>query len=269
MKHRVRKKTEGKHFDKYELYREAVQSPETDVEFLVQVYEELKGKKPKSLREDFCGTFALCAEWVKLDKKHMAYGVDIDPEPMSYGMNNYYPKLSENEKKRLFLVEGNVLESKLPSADFAVAMNFSYFCFKSREMMKRYFKNVYNSVNKNGLFLVDVFGGTQCTDAIVDRNAKKGFVYYWDQQGFDPVSAEALFYIHFKVGSQKIEKAFSYDWRMWTIPELRELMAEAGFKKTHVYWEGTDSKGGGNGIFTRTEKGESCLSWIAYIIGEK
>lgn len=269
MSHRVRKKKEGYFFDKYALYREAVQSPDTDVEFLHQVYTELRGKKPKVLREDFCGTFALSAEWVKLNKNHVAYGVDIDPEPMSYGMKTYYPQLQASQQKRLHLVEGNVLKVKLPPADFSVAMNFSYFCFKSRDVMKQYFKNVYQSLNKEGLFLVDMFGGTQCTDAIVDRTQKKGFVYYWDQQGFDPVTHEALFYIHFKVGKYKIDKAFTYDWRMWTIPEIRDIMTEVGFTKTHVYWEGTDKNGGGDGVFTRTEKGESCLSWIAYVIAEK
>ena len=56
---------------------------------------------------------------------------------------------------------------------------------------------------------------------------------------------------------------------MWSIPELRELLAEVGFKKTHIYWEGTNRKGFGNGIFTRTEKGEPCESWIAYVVAEK
>ncbi|MFN7903792.1 MAG: class I SAM-dependent methyltransferase [Pseudobdellovibrionaceae bacterium] len=269
MSNRVRKKTLSAHFDKYDLYREAVQSPDTDVLFLQDVYQELRNKKPKVLREDFCGTFALSAEWIKLDKKHVAYGIDIDPEPMAYGMKNYYSKLTPTQQKRLHLIEGNVLTSKLPLADFSVAMNFSYFCFKSREVMKQYFKNALQSLNKNGLFLVDLFGGTQCTDAIVDRTKKKGFLYFWDQQGFDPVSHEALFYIHFQVGKQKMEKAYTYDWRMWSIPEIREIMTEVGFKKTHVYWEGTNKSGGGNGIFTRTEQGESCLSWIAYVIGEK
>ena len=56
---------------------------------------------------------------------------------------------------------------------------------------------------------------------------------------------------------------------MWSLPELREILAEVGFKKTHVYWEGTTKSGEGNGVFTRTEKGEACESWIAYIAAEK
>ncbi|MEZ0392177.1 MAG: class I SAM-dependent methyltransferase, partial [Pseudobdellovibrionaceae bacterium] len=116
----------------------------------------------------------------------------------------------------------------------------------------------------------DCFGGSQCYDAIEEPTKHRGFTYYWDQTGFDPVSNRALFYIHFKPkGGKKVEKVFTYDWRMWSIPELREILEEVGFKKTHVYWEGTTKAGEGDGIFTRTEKGESCLSWIAYIAAEK
>lgn len=256
-------------FDKYKLYHDSVQSTETDALFLEKVFRDLKGKKAKTFREDFCGTFALSCDWIKLNKNHRAIGVDLDPEPMEYGRRTYLSKLKQEQQKRLQLVEGNVLTSKLPPADLVAAMNFSYFIFKTRSLMKRYFQNVHRSLNKEGVFLVDLFGGSQCYDSIEDRTPHKGFSYYWDQTGFDPVSNEAVFHIHFKVGKTKVEKVFTYDWRLWSIPELREIMHEVGFKKTHIYWEGTNKQGGGNGIFTRTEKGEPCLSWIAYIVAEK
>ena len=56
---------------------------------------------------------------------------------------------------------------------------------------------------------------------------------------------------------------------MWSIPELREMMLEVGFRKTYVYWEGTTRSGEGNGNFTRAEIGEECQAWIAYVVGEK
>ena len=96
------------------------------------------------------------------------------------------------------------------------------------------------------------------------------FLIFWDQSSFDPMSHYAQFDIHFKLKREKKRcKVFSYDWRMWSIPELRELLLEAGFVKTHVYWEGTTKDGEGDGIYTRTEKGESCPSWTAYIVSEK
>jgi hypothetical protein len=206
---------------------------------------------------------------VKLNPRNEAIGVDLDPEPMAYGRQNYLAPMKPDQQRRVHLYERNVLHPNLPRADIALAMNFSYFCFKSREVMKLYFSNVFKSLNKDGVFFIDVFGGAQCQGAIEDTIRLKGFTYYWDQTGFDPISNEALFYIHFRVGGKKIERVFKYDWRLWTIPELREILADVGFKKTHIYWEGTARDGSGNGIFTRAEKGEACDSWIAYIVAEK
>ncbi|MFN7455209.1 MAG: class I SAM-dependent methyltransferase [Pseudobdellovibrionaceae bacterium] len=267
---RVHKIGKKKLFDKYELYQKAVQSAETDVEFLRKVYREIRKKDPQLLREDFCGTFALSCEWIKLNKNFSAIGVDLDPEPLEYGKAHGFKKLNESQQKRLRLIEQNVLKSGLPTADIAIAMNFSYFVFKSREIMKQYFQNVYKSLKKNGIFVVDCFGGSHCFEANEEKTNYKAFTYFWDQASYDPVTSRAQFYIHFKMkGQPKRERVFIYDWRMWSIPELREIMQEVGFKKTHVYWEGTTKKGEGDGVFTRTEKGEECQSWIAYIAAEK
>ena len=78
-------------------------------------------------------------------------------------------------------------------------------------------------------------------------------------------------YIHYKVKGvkKKYLNVFSYDWRMWSVPELRELMEDVGFTDTHVYWEGTTDDGEGDGEFKSVSQGEDCESWIAYIVGEK
>lgn len=268
---RVRKIGQEQHFDKYDLYFKAVQSPETDVEFFQKVYRELKKKSPRTMREDFCGTFALSCAWAQANKNHQAIGVDFDPEPLEYGRRKFQMRrMSDTQTKRVQLHEMNVLTGKLPPADISVAMNFSYFVFLSRETLKKYFANVFKSTKPGGLFILDTFGGQLCYSANEENTKLKGFTYYWDQQGFDPVSNRAMFYIHFKVkGQKKRERVFKYDWRMWSIPELREILSEVGFKRTHVYWEGTTAKGEGDGVFSRTEKGEACDSWIAYVVAEK
>lgn len=257
-------------FDKYAFYNQSVQSAADDVKFYRKVYKQIrKGKLPTVLREDFCGTGAISCEWVKLDKTHKSCGLDLDSEPMNYGREHYISKLNESQQSRAVLIKKDVLSRDLPSADIVVAVNFSYFFFKKREILKRYFENVYKSLNHNGLFVLDIFGGTQCTDAIEDKTRHKNFTYYWDQKNFDPVSNEAYFEIHCGYKGKKHEGVFAYDWRMWSIQEIREIMEEVGFQGTKIYWEGTDSKGRGNAIFLPVEKGEACLSWIAYIAGIK
>ncbi len=258
--------------EKYNLYIQAVQSPQTDVLFYQEKYKELiyyRSGQKLTLREDFCGTGIISTEWVKLNKNFYSYGIDLDPEPMAFGQEEFVSKLSTDQQKRIKLIKKNVLSQGLPKSDIVAAVNFSYFLFKDRSTLKDYFRNVFKSLNKKGVFVIDIFGGSQCMDAITDKIKHKKFVYYWEQKGFDPVTNFANFSINFKVGNQMYKDVFTYDWRMWSISELREIMDEVGFKETKVYWEGTNRLGGGNGVFSEVEKGEACLSWIAYIVGVK
>ncbi len=257
-------------FDKYAIYKRAVQSPDNDVEFLRDTYRELKGRLPLTLREDFCGTFSICCEWIKLGAKFRAHGVDLDYEPIHYGLGNNLPKLSPAQRARFEVHQENVLSPGLPHADVICAMNFSYFIFKERAMLRAYFENCLTTLHPGGILVADCFGGSLCQESNEEKTKMRGFIYYWDQESFDPVSNHAVFHIHFKLdGRKKVENVFSYDWRMWSIPEIRELMLDAGFRKTHVYWEGTTRSGDGNGVFKPVEKGEECQAWIAYIVGEK
>ncbi len=263
-------KSVPKGFDKYFYYINSVQNPSGDAEFFRDTYKELKKKPAKTLREDFCGTFAICCEWVKLDKNHVATGVDLDKEPIEYGKKNYLTKLSDEQQSRITVLNKNVLDQGLPKSDIIVAQNFSYFLFKKRDQLKEYFSNCLKKLNDDGIFLIDCFGGSQCQEAIEEETEFENFSYFWDQLNFNPITNEADFAIHFKPkGKAKIENVFCYDWRLWSLPELREILEEVGFKKTQVYWEGTDKDGEGDGIFTPTEKGEECESWIAYIVSEK
>jgi hypothetical protein len=67
-----------------------------------------------------------------------------------------------------------------------------------------------------------------------------------------------------------MRRAFEYSWRMWTLPEIRELLAEAGFRRSTVYWEGTEEDTDeGDGEFTPNDTGEADLAWIAYIVAER
>lgn len=257
-------------FDKYKYYIESVQNPASDAEFFLKTYKTLKKKTPKSLREDFCGTFSICCEWVKLDKNFTAVGVDLDTDPIEYGKKYYLPKLTPDQQSRVKVLNKNVLDKTLPQTDMIAALNFSFFLFKKREVLKKYFENCLKSLNKDGVFIIDCFGGGQCQAAIEEETEYKEFSYFWDQTNFNPITHEAEFFIHFKLKNKpKMEKLFYYDWRMWTLAELTDILNEVGFKKSEVYWEGNDSKGGGNGVFTPSKKGEECDSWIAYIVSEK
>jgi len=260
-------------FDKYYYYMESVQSPETDAEFLSDTYKGIRGNTPSILREDFCGTFAVCCEWAKLNNENVAHGVDIDMEPVDYGSKNYLVNLSSEQQSRVRIAEGNVLSSDLQKADVSCSLNFSYFCFKDREVLKQYFKKTFESLNENGIHVMDCFGGGKCQEANEEETVDEdlNYSYFWDQDSFNPINHHAQFYIHFQQkGQKRQEKVFSYDWRMWSLPELRDILMEVGYKNVGFYWEGTDSDGDGDGEFTRTEDPqEECEAWVAYIVAEK
>lgn len=259
-----------KEFDKYKYYKESVQSPENDVVFFDQIYKEAFGKEPVTLREDFCGTFAICCEWVKLAANKKAVGVDLDKEPIDYGFKTNFVELNEEQKKHVNILQQNVLSPELPSADIVAALNFSYFLFKERQQLKDYFSNVYKTLNSNSLFVIDCFGGPAAQEENEEETEHDGFSYFWDQDSFNPITNFAKFHIHFKIdGQEKIENVFTYDWRMWSLPELQEIMKEVGFKDVHVLWESNGEDGEGSGEFYRSDVGEDCEAWVAYVVGKK
>lgn len=267
MKKRRKKKLPA--FDRYWYYNRAVQSPEIDCQFIAKAFRELRKRPAHTLREDFCGTFAICCAWVRRHKLNRALGLDLDPEPIAYGREHYLPELRPDQRSRVRIREASVLTAETEKVDVVLAMNFSYYLFKSRLLLRQYFSRARKALKRDGLFIVDCFGGKDAQEANVEFTKIGNFKYFWDQTSFDPIKNEALFHIHFKRdGEARREKVFTYDWRMWTIPEIREAMAEAGFKRSHVYWEGTTRAGNGDGKFKRRTVGEECDGWIAYVVGE-
>jgi hypothetical protein len=259
---------------KYELYENSVQSPENDIEWVSSMYKEIKGKEARHLREDFCGTFQMSCKWVERHAENTAIGIDLDPEPLAYGRKNNRSRLSSNQKKRIQLLQANVLTPTLPKRDLIIVGNFSFFVFKERKSLLNYFQSCVKSLNSEGLLMLEMAGGpgmiaTSRERKTVTLKGKKKFVYIWDQQYFDPITHQANYAIHFKLpNGEMLKNQFTYDWRLWTIPEVREAMEEAGFSKTHVFWE-TEHKGEGTGEYVRTDTGDNAFAWIAYVVGER
>lgn len=260
----------SKTFDKYEAYAKSVQASRNEAKLVRLLYRNLNGSEPTTLREDFCGTFAMCCEWVKFDASKQAIGLDIDPEPLEYGKENYLPKLNESARNRILTLERDVLARPSPQADIIAAFNFSYFAFHSRATLLRYFKTCRQALHRNGLMMVDTFGGSQHCEPSLDVRRLPGLTYYFEQEHFDPISNRTRFSLHYKPKNGRIRKrAFTYDWRMWSIPEIRDTMLDAGFSQVEVYWEGTGRDGRGSGRFHRRERGEPCDVWVAYVVGRR
>lgn len=256
--------------DKYELYVKSVQCVDADIDFVEEIYQRKFKTPPRSLREDFCGSFAAAVEFVSRNKKNMAYAIDLDGEVLDWGRKKHLPRISKR-KDNLKILQDNVLTVKVPKVDVILAMNFSYFLFKERQQMLAYFKRLRKSLNKNGILVMDAYGGTESIDTCLEEKELDGFNYEWDQHYFNPITSEAINYIHFNFpDGSRMDKAFIYEWRVWSLREITDLLKEAGFSKAEIYWEGWDEKNKeGDGNFTLTKEAENCEGWICYIVAEK
>ncbi len=256
--------------DKYKLYLKSVQCVDADIDFVIKHYKRFNGVKPRVLREDFCGSFAAAVEFVSRSKKNKAIAVDLDGEVLDWGRKNILPKLKDR-KSDLSIVCDNVLNVSKPSVDVILAMNFSYFLFKQRKDLLAYFKNSHKSLNENGILFLDAYGGTESADTCEEEKEVDGFNYVWEQHSFNPITSEAVNYIHFNFpDGTRLDKAFEYEWRLWTLREITDLLAEAGFTEVGVYWEGWDEENEeGDGKFVLTHEAENCEGWVCYIIARK
>jgi cyclopropane fatty-acyl-phospholipid synthase-like methyltransferase len=252
--------------DKYKYYEQSVQNPDGEVETLQDLYRDLRGVPAKTLREDFCGTGAVMCEWVKQGDDFHSFGIDLDPEPIFYGKKNHLTKLNKKDQDRVIYHHQDVFKFDGQKADLAVALNFSYYIFKKRKQLVEYFSKVREGLNEQGIFVIDLFGGPESIMPLEEETDHGEFSYFWDCDFYNPIKNECVYYIHFRPkNGKKIEKVFHYDWRMWSFPELREVLEEAGFAKTIAYWEGDGDDGDGDGNFTPTESVENCEGWVGYI----
>jgi len=268
-KNRRKKPSQAETADRHKLYEASVQCVESEIDFVDETFLRLRKRPARSLREDFCGTGNTSCEWIRRRPDNIACGVDIDAEVQQWGKKHHVDKLKPDQRKRIDFVTADVNESGVASVDIVIAMNFSYWLFKRRDAMIRYFRNVHDSLVDDGVFFLDSFGGYEAFEEMEESTKLDGFTYIWDQSYYNPITGEGLFRIHFKFrDGSMLRDAFTYDWRLWTLPEIREMLEEAGFR-AEVYWEGTDEEGEGNGVFTPTTRGEADAGWIAYVVARK
>lgn len=264
--------------DVHTMYQMAVQAPDVEVEFFVKVYEELRHKAPLSMKEDFCGTAYLSTEWCRSDPNRTAIGVDICKDTIAWGMENNITPAGEDVAQRVEIINADVRDVVEPQVDIACALNFSFCIFKTREELRGYFEKAHQGLKDDGILILDMFGGTECQDVLEEETEMDDVnaTYIWEHAKFNPIDNHILCHIHFEFpDGSRMDKAFTYDWRLWSLPELRELLEEAGFSKVRIYWEEFEEDDEdddfleGTGEFYETTDVENQESWQAYIVAER
>lgn len=267
----------AKNSDKLALYIKAVQSPDHEIDFVTKEFARIRSRPLRFVREDFCGTAISACEFVKRHRENRAVALDLHKPTLTWGMKHNVAKMDDAAQKRIKLLARNVLTpgAEAMGVEAVLAMNFSYWIFDTRESMLKYFRVVHKSLARDGVFFMDVHGGYEATKEMTERTKRyagggRWFKYVWEQKKFDPLKNRAECRIHFEFEKgPAMKNAFIYRWRVWSVPELRELLTEAGFKSVTVYLEGDDGHGGGNGIFRPKAIGDADASFIAYIVASK
>lgn len=265
--------------DRHALYEAAVQGVEHELDLFERIYRGLRGRPFRRLREDFCGTAQLACAWVMRDPSHRAWGVDLDPEPLAWARRIHFPVM-RSAAKRVTLSRRDARAVAGPPVDVVCAMNFSYWVFHQRRELVRYFTAVRRTLRRDGLLIVNAFGGTEAMEPLVEKrrvpatNAADGtwlpsFLYEWEHLDFDPISHRIRCDIHFRFNDgTRMRRAFHYDWRMWSLPEIREAMADAGFARSEVWLENmSTTTGAGTGVYRRRERAQNQEGWLAIVVG--
>jgi SAM-dependent methyltransferase len=255
--------------DVHDLYQRSVQDAEAEVKFVERVF-RTRGRTPLSLREDFCGTALMCSRWVSSNEERTAVGLDLDRDTLNWGRKHNIAPIGD-AAERITLLEQDVCDEvgegrNVPVFDATLALNFSYWVFKTRDAMRAYFKNVLRNLKDDGAFILDAYGGWESQEPMLEpRKIAGGFTYVWDQDGFDPITHDILNHIHFEFkDGTKIDRAFSYDWRFWSLPELSEILREAGFEQVEVWWDDTADEEEAD--YRPRKHVSNQPGWIAYIV---
>lgn len=256
--------SEAGQFDRFDLYEMAAQAPEMEARFL----RALHRGSPTLLAEDFCGSGAICRAWVALGEGNRAVCVDHDGEALDALRARCAPELLP----RLTIRRADVMEADDP-ADVICALNFPVCYFRTRPELVEYFSHARERLlarGEGGVFCCDVYGGMHAFDiGTSEEEFRDGVRYVWEQKESDPLTGLVSTAMHFRLpDGTLVRDAFTYFWRLWSVPELRDAMAEAGFRSTEVYDRLADAIDGEGNLYIDpiTDPDELEDDFVVYVV---
>lgn len=253
--------------DRHELYELCVQAPAR----LVALLQAIHGGEPRVLGEDFCGTAALSRAWVDTIEDGRAIAVDRDPHVLA--------RVKASPRIEVILADVRTATTlERHPVDVLFTGNFSIGELHARADLATYLHRSLARLKPRGVFVCDTYGGASAyRTGAVERwhYARDGarVRYTWEQREADPLTGLVVNALHFRVENpgergeivEEITDAFVYRWRLWSAPELRDALIEAGFVSTEVYQDLPDS--GGTQVRPVTDPGALRESFIVCIAG--
>jgi len=277
--------------DPLELYRWAVQDPETHAIVLRTMYERLRpGRQPVVLREDFAGTSAESVAWVILQHGRRAIAVDLDGPTLDWAQRRA-ARLIGPLASQITFIQGDVRSVRppeVPCADIISVLNYSILYQRETDELLAYLQRALSGLAPGGILVLNLFGGAAAvqpgatrhrvtpTPRLSTESPLPAFDYLWEVRSYDRVSHRLDCRIHFVVPdpsapsrTREMRDAFTYDWRLWSVHDLVGACVQAGFSDAQVWRHTCDSTKGAGGVFLgRVEP--DCLptleKWSAYIV---
>lgn len=274
--------------DPLACYLRAVQHPASEIGFLYKAYMTHRDQTPAKLKEDFAGTAAIATTWVAYHDANTAVAVELDRPTVQWARHRAVFALPEEALTRLSIIQADVKLVEEPRVDIVAAMNFSLFGYHDRDSLRAYFKTALSSLLPNGVLVFDVFGGpgamrpgTQSRpvppamhfgdDQDASDDLPEGLTYHWEQRSYDALTGKIDCRIHFGIDDRIVAPdAFVYDWRLWTLPELIELLGEAGFTGVAIWCDEVDEETGeADGTYEPVDDIPAREDWVAYVVAER
>jgi len=227
-----------------DLYEVCVQSPAHVVDLLRAIH----GQDPLRLGEDFAGSGAVSRAWVAQSDQHHAWCVDRDAKALAFC----------GDADRVSTRVADVTE-EAARVDAIWVGNFSIGYHHDRPSLLAYLKHVRTRLNPSGVFVCDTYGGESAfligevhryhqlpKELAPDGTGGWRVRYTWEQREADPLTGMVTNALHFRIEragviETELIDAFMYRWRLWTVPELRDTMAEVGLQNTAVYGQLPDA----------------------------
>jgi len=222
--------------NKYDLYQKSVQNVKIEVEFFRKCFRMIYNKVATSFREDFCGTGLLSCEWVKNNVMNSAVGLDIDPEALAWGIENNVNNLNSGSN-RIQLINHNVLDPYNEKEKFEIicSLNYSHFLLTKRKEILTYFNNVYKSLDSKGIFILDFYGGSHIYEDHKYQQEKSQHFYQFSGKQMNILNNQSKCSLNFKINKNKFTPHFTFNFRIYSILEMRDTLEEVGFKKFKLH----------------------------------
>jgi SAM-dependent methyltransferase len=258
----------------YDLYEWCV----TDGPRFARFAEAVHGRTPRVLREDFSGSAALARAWASAAPDRRAVAVDLDAAVL---------RRASAPGVRTIRADAARCTAK---ADLLTATNFPLGYFHERPALVKYLAHARRCLNPRGVFLADLYGGRDAMKPLTIRRRLRGpagerIEYLWTQVDADPATNLVTDTLSFvvttkskptksKSGTTKTRRfpnAFVYRWRLWSIPELRDAMTDAGFRRLELYTRMGDALDADGTLYVRPhEPGEPIdENYVVYVAGRR